>query len=84
MPETSLRLVWQLECRLPPPEVNAVLRTGDGWLLGMTDLVDPESGLVAEYDGAIVADRWPLEAELVAAGARWGVDAEADLAYGPR
>jgi hypothetical protein len=36
-------------------------------------------GATPDYDGDVLPDRWPLETELVAAGARWGVDAERDL-----
>jgi hypothetical protein len=50
--ESALRLFWVLTCRLPPPEVNAVIRDADGFLLGMTDLLDPRCGLIAEYDGS--------------------------------
>ncbi|WP_354701232.1 hypothetical protein DSM112329_01540 [Paraconexibacter sp. AEG42_29] len=63
---------------LSPEEVAELREIGDN--AGSMVL----KGASPEYDGAIVADRWPLEAELVAAGARWGVDAEADLASGPR
>lgn len=36
-------------------------------------------GASPDYHGEVMADCWPLETELVAAGARWGVDAEKDL-----
>jgi aryl-alcohol dehydrogenase-like predicted oxidoreductase len=41
-------------------------------------------GATPDYDGEITPDRWPLEVDLVAAGARWGVDAEQDLAASAR
>ncbi len=40
-------------------------------------------GATPDHDGQVLADRWPLEARLVAAGARWGVDAVRDLARDP-
>ncbi|MGZ4590809.1 MAG: hypothetical protein ACXV2I_08465 [Actinomycetes bacterium] len=51
--ETRFRLLWVLDCGLPCPAVNADVLTGEGQLLGMVDLLDPESGLVGEYDGAV-------------------------------
>lgn len=50
--ETELRLLWMLECNLPQPEVNARVFDSLGNLLGMADLLDPETGMIAEYDGA--------------------------------
>ena len=49
--ETRFRLVWVLDAGLPLPQVNPTLRTPDGFLLGVADLLDPEAGLVGEYDG---------------------------------
>jgi len=49
--ESRLRLLWVLDAGLPPPLVNPQLVHRDGYLLGEVDLFDPESGLVAEYDG---------------------------------
>ena len=40
-------------------------------------------GAAADHDGPALADRWALSPELVDAGARWGVDAERDLARTP-
>ena len=37
---------------LPRPRVNRPVYAVDGWFLGIPDLLDEESGLVAEYDGA--------------------------------
>ncbi len=50
--ETALRLFWTLECGLATPEVNASVLSGQGWLLGLGDLLDPTAGLLGEYDGA--------------------------------
>ena len=49
--ETRFRLVWVLDAGLPLPQVNPTLRTPDGFLLGIADLLDTEAGLVGEYDG---------------------------------
>ena len=49
--ETRLRLVWVLDARLPPPEVNAEVFNLDGWLLGIGDLLDSDAGMLGEYDG---------------------------------
>lgn len=37
-------------------------------------------GATPAYEGDAVADRWPLDAELRALAARWGIDPERDLA----
>lgn len=50
-PETLLRLVWKLDAGLPDPLVNQPVYDRAGRLLGYPDLLDPEAGLVAEYDG---------------------------------
>ncbi len=50
--ETRFRLLWVGRAGLPAPEVNAVLRSADGALLGITDLLDVETGLAGEYDGS--------------------------------
>lgn len=50
--ESLLRLVWVLDARLPPPLCNQDLCTDSGEFLGRPDLLDPEVGLVGEYDGA--------------------------------
>lgn len=62
---------------LSPEEVAEIRAIGDN--VGSMAL----KGANPDYDGEIVADRWPLETELVAAGARWGVDAEKDLTVAP-
>ena len=47
-----MRLLWTLEAGLAAPEVNPTIRSADGRFLGIVDLLDVESGLVGEYDGA--------------------------------
>lgn len=49
--ESMLRLVW-LAARLPRPRANLVVRDADGRFVARTDLIDPDLGVVAEYDGA--------------------------------
>lgn len=51
-PESLMRVVWRLDADLPPPQVNVPVYANDGTLLGKPDLLDVESGLVAEFDGA--------------------------------
>jgi hypothetical protein len=50
--ETRTRLVWVVDAGLPPPLVNQPVWDLDGRLLGVADLLDPDAGLVGEYDGA--------------------------------
>jgi hypothetical protein len=50
--ESRLRMLWTLDARLPGPACNVPLFGPGGELLGFPDLFDPESGVVAEYDGA--------------------------------
>jgi hypothetical protein len=51
-PESRLRYVWVVEAGLPVPLVNpTVVLALDGTFVGRTDLLDPEAGTVAEYDG---------------------------------
>jgi Protein of unknown function (DUF559) len=50
--ETRLRLMWVLDAGLRSPLVNCPVRDRAGRLLGIADLLDPESGLVVEFDGA--------------------------------
>jgi hypothetical protein len=50
--ETRLRLLWVGAAGICPPEVNCLVRTEDGFLLGMPDLLDTEHGVFGEYDGA--------------------------------
>lgn len=49
--ETRLRLCWLLEAQLPMPMINAPIFDRSEEFLGIADLFDPESGLVAEFDG---------------------------------
>jgi hypothetical protein len=41
-----------MDAGLPEPVVNPTVRLLDGFLLGMSDLLDPDLGLAGEYDGA--------------------------------
>lgn len=50
--ESRLRLAWTLDAELPVPLCNAPVFSLDGRLLGVSDLLDPATGLVGEYDGA--------------------------------
>jgi hypothetical protein len=50
--EVRMRLVWELDARLPRPLVNQEIFTRDGRLVGVADLLDPVAGVVGEYDGA--------------------------------
>ncbi len=50
--ETALRLLWQLDARLPPPRSNVDLHGENGAFLGRPDLVSPELAVLAEYNGA--------------------------------
>jgi hypothetical protein len=50
--ESVLRVVWMVDAGLPRPLVNAPVYSDLGYLLGIPDLLDEESGLVAEYDGS--------------------------------
>lgn len=50
--ETRMRMVWCLEAGLPAPLVNRHLFDLRGRRLGVPDLLDVESGLVGEFDGA--------------------------------
>lgn len=51
-PESRMRVVWVVSARLRPPLVNVGVRNRAGFLLGVPDLLDGDSGLVGEYDGA--------------------------------
>lgn len=52
-PETWLRLVWELVARRGRPLTNRPVFDLAGRHLGTPDLVDPEAGVVGEYDGAL-------------------------------
>jgi aryl-alcohol dehydrogenase-like predicted oxidoreductase len=66
------------EIRLTPDEVAEMRAIGDN--TGCMAL----KGGVPDYDGPPVADRWPLSPELAALGARWGIDAQRQLAHAHR
>lgn len=50
--ETWLRMVWLRGAGLPTPLVNVPVFDPSGNLIGIPDLLDPETGLVGEYNGA--------------------------------
>lgn len=50
--ESRLRVMWVLDAALPEPLVNQWVYARSGKLLGRADLIDPEAGVVGEYDGA--------------------------------
>ncbi|GAA2100613.1 hypothetical protein GCM10009841_15490 [Microlunatus panaciterrae] len=49
--ESRLRVFYQVDLGLPRPLANAPLFDRRGNLLGIGDLVDPDAGLVLEFDG---------------------------------
>lgn len=49
--ESRLRLTWQLDTGHPRPLANREVFGDGGRLLGIADLLDPEAGVVGEYDG---------------------------------
>lgn len=51
--EVSSRLVWLIDADLPQPLTNHPIFDRAGHHLGTPDLVDPEAGLVVEYDGVL-------------------------------
>ena len=50
--ETRFRLFWVRDAGLCRPEVNCVVRSEKGHILGMPDLLDEKHALFGEYDGA--------------------------------
>jgi hypothetical protein len=50
--ESRLRYIWVVEAGLPRPQCNPYVLDGTGAVVAMTDLLDVESGLAGEYDGA--------------------------------
>lgn len=50
-------MFYLLQAGLPRPLVNVPLFTPDGRFLGIPDLLDPEAGLVTEFDGQDHRDR---------------------------
>ena len=51
-PESRLRYLWVVEAGLPVPLVNPSVVDRQGSFVARTDLLDPQSGMVGEYDGA--------------------------------
>jgi hypothetical protein len=49
--ETRFRRLWVRDAGLPPPLVNQPVGGLDGRFVAEVDLMDPEAGLVGEYDG---------------------------------
>jgi hypothetical protein len=49
--ESLLRLSW-LDCGLPRPSCNVVVRDVTGRFVARVDLIDPQAGVVGEYDGS--------------------------------
>ncbi len=47
-----MRLVWVLDARLPTPLVNVPVFDLRESLVAVADLLDPEAGVIGEYDGA--------------------------------
>ena len=54
--ESRMRLVWVLDAGLPPPLCNRPVFDQDGRHLGTPDILDPEAGVVGEYDGRVHLD----------------------------
>jgi hypothetical protein len=52
-----MRLVWVIDAGWPRPVCNRVVYSTNGEVLGRPDLLDPESGVAGEYDGALHRDR---------------------------
>lgn len=52
--ESAMRLLW-CEAGLRPPTANAVIRDARGGFVARVDVLDPDVGLVGEYDGAVHA-----------------------------
>lgn len=50
--ESRMRMVWELDARLPRPLVNQEIFDRSGRLVAVADLLDPVAGVVGEYDGA--------------------------------
>ena len=50
--ETRMRLIWELDAKLPHPLANRPVFDLSGRLLGIADLLDPVAGVVGEFDGA--------------------------------
>lgn len=50
--ESSLRLIWMIDARLPRPRCNWPISDGDGRHLGKPDLLCEDLAVVGEFDGA--------------------------------
>lgn len=50
--ETRMGLIWVLDALFPRPLMNRQVWDRSGRLLGIADLLDPEAGVVGEFDGA--------------------------------
>jgi hypothetical protein len=50
--ESRLRYIWVVEAGLPRPQCNPYVLDGTGAVVAMADVLDVESGLAGEYDGA--------------------------------
>lgn len=50
-PEARMHLTWELDAGFPRPLCNPEVFSLDGRFLGRPDLLDPEAGVVGEYDG---------------------------------
>jgi aryl-alcohol dehydrogenase-like predicted oxidoreductase len=61
------------DVRLSPQELDAIRTVGEN--AGCMTL----KGASLEHEGAALADRWPLDAELAGVADRWGVDPARDL-----
>lgn len=51
--ESRMRLIWMLDAGLPRPLCNVPVFDATGRHIGTPDLLDPEAGVVGEYDGAL-------------------------------
>lgn len=51
--EVGMRLVWELDAGLGPLLCNRPVFGPSGRLLAVPDLVDPATGVIGEYDGAL-------------------------------
>jgi hypothetical protein len=51
--ESLLRLIWVVDGGWRAPLCNPYVTDEHGTIVGMPDLLDPELGVVAEYDGAV-------------------------------
>ncbi|WP_346384541.1 hypothetical protein [Nocardioides sp.] len=50
--ESRFRLIWELDAGWPRPLTNRSVFDLEGRFLGIPDLLDPDLGIVGEYDGA--------------------------------